>query len=69
MLLENVKVRVRIGHSFAIHLFLISKIPPPIREKCQVNLSIQNSIQDFTKYRDIRINLYILLNVVEEPST
>jgi len=57
--------RCRIGHSFEIHSFLISKILPPICDECHAALSVHHIIQVCTKYRDKRNNLAISPNMEE----
>jgi len=43
---DVILTRTRIGHSFLIHAFLISKDPTPICNKSQINVTIQHIIQE-----------------------
>ena len=60
-----VVTRARIGHSFSIYYFIISKNPPPICDIWQADQSVQHIIYDCSKYRNTRINLSIHLNTKE----
>lgn len=57
--------RCRIGYSFQIHSFLISKNPPSTCNECHADLTVQHIIQDCTKYRDMKSNLAIPPNMEE----
>jgi len=46
-------------------LFPHQQDPPPTCDECHTNLSVQHIILDFTKYRDIRINLAKPPNMTE----
>lgn len=56
-------IRTKIGYFFGTHSFLISKILPPISNKCQTDLSVQHIILNCTMYRNLRINLSIPPNM------
>ncbi|KAE9524318.1 hypothetical protein AGLY_015357 [Aphis glycines] len=62
---EVTLTRVRIGHSFLTHSFLISKDPPPICSKCQEDLTIQYIILDCPDLQNIRSTLSIPNNLEE----
>jgi len=57
--------RVRIGHSFLTHSFLISKDPPPTCNKCQETLTMQHIILDCPDLQNIRNKLSIPNNLEE----
>lgn len=62
---EVTLARVRIGHSFLTHSFLISKDPPPLCNKCQEDLTIQHIILDCPDLQNIRNTLLIPNNLEE----
>ena len=62
---EVTLARVRIGHSFLTHSFLINKDSPPICNKCQEDLNIKHIIQDCPDLQYIRNTLSIPNNLDE----
>ena len=53
--LEIILSRLRIGHTFLTHKFLLESGSPPVCGECNSTLSVEHILVQCTKYRNMRI--------------
>ena len=69
---EEVLTRLRIGHCFLTHSFLLKREEPPLCTTCNCVLSVAHILTDCAKYRRIRVRFNLPANLPrilgDEPS-
>jgi hypothetical protein len=63
---QNIAItRIRIGHTFLTHSFLISKDQPPICNTCQTRITISHIFKECPIHEPTRTLLNLPLNIKE----